>query len=478
MTTSPSRLSRLSAPGLWALALAAIGVMAPRTPVYWDSFGYLGQSVTGLVGGLALGRPHFVYTSHAVANVLRALGVSVWSLGAWLTVLWAMVSALCAPLTRATLRAAGMNDDAALWAGVAVALSPALAHTAGGVLTDGPSLAVSLMAFVVALRGATSGGPVRMALLAGALVGLAAGMREQAAAQGLVTLLAFRAVSPRDRWRCALALLAGFVVGFAPPVLWAATHQVGYRAMLDTWLRGMREERGAHPYTLTDFAAFLRWLVALGPVTLVAAIAQWTRGPRVLLRGPLLAVCAPAMVQLALLAGYQDISYSPRYLLSALPGALAIPAGVALAHVATTARRRALLALLMALPLLVGAPWLRAREAPLSRAVETVPTLLRGVPADALVVAGQTCPAVELTRRLALAEPARWGDPPRWQRICPGWAWPDDLAGRLDAALAQGQTVVLDLRPGAWLGPRQERVFAEVRAWSETRDHPRVMRWR
>ena len=28
-------------------------------------------------------------------------------------------------------------------------------------------------------------------------------------------------------------------------VLWAATHQVGYRAMLETWLRGMRQERGA-----------------------------------------------------------------------------------------------------------------------------------------------------------------------------------------------------------------------------------------
>lgn len=472
------RASRLAAPGLWALALAAIAVMAPRTPVYWDSFGYLGQSVTGLVGGLALGRPHFVYTSHAVANALRALGVSVWSLGAWLTVGWAMVSALCAPLTRATLRAAGVSDDAALWAGVAVALSPALAHTAGAVLTDGPSLAVSLLAFVVALRGASSARPVRHALLAGALVGLAAGMREQAAAQGLVTLLAFRAVSPRDRWRCALALLAGFALGFAPPVLWAATHQVGYRAMLETWLRGMRQERGAHPYTLTDFAAFLRWLVALGPVTLAAALAQWTRGPRVLLRGPLLAVCAPSLLQLALLGGYQDISYSPRYLLSALPGALAIPAGVWLAGFATTVGRRVGLAVAMALPLLLGAPWLRAREAPLSRAVEAVPALLRAVPADALVVAGQTCPAVELTRRLALAEPARWGDAPRWQRICPGWAWPADLAGRLDAALAQGQTVVLDLRPGAWLGPRQEHVFAEVRAWSATRDHPRVIRWR
>ena len=50
--------------------------------------------------------------------------------------------------------------------------------------------------------------------------------------------------------------------------------------------------------------------------------------------------------------------------------------------------------------------------------------------------------------------------------------------GDLDAALAQGLTVVLDLRPGAWLGPRQAHVFAEVRAWSETRDHPRVIRWR
>ncbi|MFO0626649.1 MAG: phospholipid carrier-dependent glycosyltransferase [Polyangiales bacterium] len=478
MTAAHARLARLAAPGLWALAFAATAVMAPRTPVYWDSFGYLGQSVTGLVGGLALGRPHFVYTSHAVANVLRALGVSVWSLGAWLTVLWAMVSALCAPLTRATLLAAGQAPRDALWAGVAVALSPALAHTAGAVLTDGPSLAVSLLAFVVALRGAATSRPARWALLAGALVGVAAGMREQAAAQGLVTLLAFRGVTPRDRWRCALALAVGFALGFAPPVLWAATHQVGYRAMLETWLRGMRQERGAHPYTLTDFAAFLRWLVALGPVTLVAAAAQWTRRPRALVTGPLLAVCAPSLLQLALLAGYQDISYSPRYLLSALPGALAIPAGLALARVATTARRQALLAAVMALPLLVAAPWLRAREAPLSRAVEGVPALLRTVPPDALVVAGQTCPAVELTRRLALAEPARWGAAPRWPRICPGWAWPDDLAARLDAALAQGQTVVLDLRPGAWLGPRQARVFAEVRAWSETRDHPRVIRWR
>lgn len=464
--------------GLWALALAATAVMAPRTPVYWDSFGYLGQSVTGLVGGLALGRPHFVYLSHGAASALRAAGVSVWSLGAWLTVLWAMVSALTAPLTRATALAAGVEPRGAALAGVLVALSPALAHTAGAVLTDGPSLAVSLMAYVVILRGASGPRPTRAALVAGALVGVAAGMREQAAAQGLVMLLAVRTLPSPARWRCAVALAAGFALGFAPPVLWAATHQVGYGAMIDTWLRGMRQERVAHPYTSQDLLAYLGWVLALGPVAAFAAAAQWLRAPGTLLRwrSPLMAVCAPSLLQLLLLAGYQDISYSPRYLLSALPGAIAIPGALALSGLVLRARG-ALVALLL-IPLALGAAVARRREAPLSRALVELPARLRTVPPDALIVAGQTCPAVELTRRLALAEPARWAAPPRWERICPGWSWPSNLSARLDGALSQGRSVVLDLRPGAWLGPRQQAVFAEVRAWSEARVHPRVIRWR
>ncbi|MEZ4392679.1 MAG: hypothetical protein R3A48_16440 [Polyangiales bacterium] len=99
-------------------------------------------------------------------------------------------------------------------------------------------------------------------------------------------------------------------------------------------------------------------------------------------------------------------------------------------------------------------------------------------PADALVVAGQTCPAVELTRRLALADPSWPGAPPRWQRVCPGWGWPADLERRLDDALASGRVVVVDDRPGAWLGPRQERVHAQVERWLAGRAHPRLVVWR
>lgn len=472
----------MSAPraGLYALALGATAVMAPRAPVYWDSFGYVGQAITGRVGGLALGRPLFVYLSHAAATLLRALGVSPWSLTAWLTAAWALVSALAAPLTWEVARACGIDRRGALFAGAVVALSPALAHTAGTVLTDVPSLAVTLAGFAVALRGASSERPARAALLSGALIGIAAGMREQAGAQGLVTLLAFR-LAPRRAWPgCALAMAAGFALGFAPPVLWAATHQQGYRMMIDTWLRGMSQERAQHPYTLRDFGAFVAWLAALGPLATPVALGAWARSPRRFAgwTSPAMAVCLPSLAQLALLGGYQDISYSPRYLLSALPGAVALPAGVALGAWAVTRARVAWALLGLALPLVIAAPLLRARESALTAVIDSLPARLAALPTDALVVTGQACPAVELVRKMSEADPARVGPPPAWQRICPGWGWPADLEARLDAALARGQTVVIDLRPGAWLGPRQQGVRAQVARWHASRTHPALVTWR
>lgn len=466
--------------GLFALALASSALLAPRAPVYWDAFGYINQSITGRVGGLALGRPLFVYASHGAVTVLRALGVSVWSVTAWLTALWALVAATAAPLTHAVARACGMDPRAALFAGAAVALSPALAHTAGTVLTDVPSLAVTLGAFVVALRGASSPSPARHALLAGALVGVAAGMREQAGAQGLVTLLAFR-LAPRRAWLpSAIAMAAGFALAFAPPVLWAATHQRGYGMMIDTWLRGMRQERGQHPYTLGDFSAYLRWLLALGPLMTPVALAAWARGPSRFARWsvPAMAVCVPSLAQLAMLGAYQDISYSPRYLLSALPGALALPAGISLAGWTTTRARAALVWAALVAPVLIAAPLLRARESALVDVVTSLRARLEAVPRDAVVVTGQACPAVELVRRMAEADPARVGPVPTWERICPGWGWPTDLEDRLDRALAQGRTVVIDLRAGAWLGPRQQGVRAQVARWHASRRHPAIVTWR
>jgi hypothetical protein len=250
--------------------------------------------------------------------------------------------------------------------------------------------------------------------------------------------------------------------------------------MIDTWLRGMRQERAQHPYTLTDFNAFLRWLLALGPLVSPIALLAWVRAPRRFggWTSPLMAVCVPSLAQLAMLGAYQDISYSPRYLLPALPGALAIPAGVALGAWATTSARRVALGVLFVAPLVVAAPLLRAREAPLTHALETLPQRLASVPPDALVVTGQVCPAVELVRRMAEADTARVGPPPAWQRICPGWGWPLDFESRLDAALARGQTVVIDLRPGAWLGPRQQAVHDQAARWAASRAHPRVVIWR
>ena len=85
---------------------------------------------------------------------------------------------------------------------------------------------------------------------------------------------------------------------------------------------------------LSRHGLYVAWLVALGPAALVAALVAWTRRARAsaVRRGVkrLFAVTVPASVQLALLGGYQDISYSPRYLLPALAGALCLPAAHAI----------------------------------------------------------------------------------------------------------------------------------------------------
>ena len=120
---------------------------------------------------------------------------------------------------------------------------------------------------------------------------------------------------------------------------------------------------------------------------------------------------------------------------------------------------------------------LRARVAPFRAAVDALPAMLRAVPSGSLIVTGQVCPAVVLTEALAAAE----GGTARYQRMCPGWGWPADPTARLDAALREGRTVVIDLRDAAWVGPRQRGVRAPVERWLRAHGDDvargRVVRW-
>ena len=180
----------------------------------------------------------------------------------------------------------------------------------------------------------------------------------------------------------------------------------------------------------------------------------------------LLAVSVPSLVHLLLLGTFHDISFSPRYLLPVLPGAVALPAAIAAADWIRRSRIRLAIALtLLLLPLVIAAPILRAREAPLDAILDELPSRLRTLPPRSVIVTGQPCSTVALAREQTRRDPALASQPHAWETVCPGWGWSEDLAARLNRARAAGHTVVLDLRSAARLGAEQRRSLMEAEAY-------------
>ncbi len=94
--------------------------------------------------------------------------------------------------------------------------------------------------------------------------------------------------------------------------------------------------------------------------------------------------------------------------------------------------------------------------------------MLDRVPRDAVVVTGQVCPALVYRRELARLAGAPPPLAPRWAQVCPGWRWPENLAGRLDGERANGRVVVLDLRAEVWPGLRGGRYLREVQSYRDS----------
>jgi len=457
---------------LWSIAVAASLAIGPRAPLYWDSLGYVEQALTGRVGGLLLGRPLFVLASHLATRFALALGASPWSLEAVLRHGWLALAALAAPLAAALADRVGLGRRAALVAGLLVALSPAGAHTRDAVLTDGPATALVLGALVVRAGGAPS--PAVNALLVGALVGLAFGLREQAALHLLTALLLPAGVTPRRRGRDAVLLGAGFALTAGALLLAAWASNPDYPASIARWVRGMAAERRELRPVGEAAARYPLWLVALSPVALAAALAWWTRP-----RDRWWPFVVPASLGLLALSRYQDIAFSPRYLLTEFVVATTLPAAAWLDR--ALPRRGAQLAwVLPSVALLpIAGVWLDARQRPLRELVAALPAQLRAVPPDAVIVTAQPCAAVRLTARIARRWPAAWSaPPPRWTTRCPGWSWPADPGALLDADLRRGATVVLDLRDAAWLDGPQRRRRASLRRFAAAHSaDPRVISW-
>jgi hypothetical protein len=167
-------------------------------------------------------------------------------------------------------------------------------------------------------------------------------------------------------------------------------------------------------------------------------------------------------------------------MLHALPGALAIPAAWAVSRIRVRGRELplAVIGAALAIPIVVTRPVLAPRQAALVAATRDVPRRVATLPPRSILITGQPCAALPMFRTLARLD--RPESPlADHETICAGWAWPRDLARRLDEPLASGRTIVADLRPGAWT-PSQAAERRELDAWLEAHSSATValVAWR
>jgi hypothetical protein len=460
---------------LYAAACVAAALVAPRGPLYWDSAGYVVQAIKGEAGGLGLGRPLFVFASHVIARSWLAAGGSAWSLEPVLRWSWAALSASSGVLTWRVARSAGLPRRAAWIAGAAVAVSPALAQVSGAVLTDGPALAASLWATLCAVRAATAPAEartraVRWAGAAGLVLGIAIGIREQAALTALVFAGLVRAAPRASRLRMGAAMAAGCAVAALLPIVILLLTQPGFPASVKLWIAGIAQDRARHVPGWRDVLIAVGWWLSLSPVLAPAALITLRHRGLELRRSRILAaIVVPAFLALLLLLAYPSLSYSPRYLLPVLPGAVALPGAIVLHRWVGSSRigYRLLFAALVA-PLVIAAPIVRSRSARLEQTLRDWPGMLLTLPPGSVVVSGLPCASVPLViEEVVVASGQRVR--PDWQPVCPGWGWPPDLSAALDAALRSGHVVALDLRAGSWVGAEQQAARAQARAYRQAR---------
>ena len=467
------RLTRAQFAALYAVATLAAWSLGPDGPLYWDSHGYVIQAITGRAGGLMLGRPAFVLASHGLARAWIALGGNLRDVEPLLRTWWMLVSATGAPALAWLALRVGAPARVAWTAGLLLALSPVAAHTSRAVLTDGPSMALALVALALGAEASARGSVARMAL-AGAALGLAGGMREPTLAHGATLLALAMVASATAVRRAAMALTAvlGCAVVFAAPVGWFLATQRGYGAVVASWVGEMGRERAGHPYGWRDLGMFVVWSLTAGPTLWVALATRVREALQEIRNAPRTAmVVGVSALQYGALAFYQDIGFSPRYLLAALPGAIVLPAAWALEGARW---RRGALAASLAFAV-AAVPALRWREGALRGALRELPLRLDGVGERAVVVSGQVCPAVVYERELRRLE-GRGSD---LVQVCPGWRWPARLDERLDALRREGRPVVIDLRGAVWLGERQRSALEEARTYARRHvGEPGVTVWR
>ena len=411
--------------GLWCLAFAASAVVGTHGLVYWDAGDYVRLAIEGGPSGLLLGRPLFLL----VSRLILATGVEPASAEPVLRWFWAIVSATAAPALAWLALRLGLHRAASLMAGAALALSPSFAHMSQHVLTVAPALALSIVALIAAASS--------RAVLAGVLLAAAITTRETAVVHAVaIALLLGR--------RSAIALsvaamtIAALIWIFPPPALMG-------------WFQAMSRSTAVQPVSWWEIVAPVIWLLAAGPVPVVVGIVILMRR----VSGPWRLVSVPAAIATVVLLLYPDGSFSPRYLLATAPIAFFPAAAVWMA-----ARPRVAIAAALLLPLAI-VPVVAAPSRAVSARGAAVMHRIASLPAGTLLVPGHYCSYARLGATILKR--------PDLELVCPGWDWPSDPARVLDAALASGRPVAIDLADDAWMPPREVANRDAVRAWAAGR---------
>lgn len=388
---------------LYVVAFLAAALVGTHGLAYWDAADYVRLSLDGGPSGLLLGRPLFLFISRALALLVEPQHAE--PLLRWF---WTAVSATAAPLMMTLASALGFERRASFVAGLLLALSPSFAHTSHQVLTDGPALAASLAALILASRG--------RAVFAGILLAVAITTRETAAVHAIAVALLLG--------RRALITLA--VTAVLTIVIVLLAHR-GLPPSLAHWGAAMEQSSRTHPLTARDVGISLLWILAAGPLAVVVGIAEMRRAPRVVW---------PALAVTLLLVFYPDGAFSPRYVLATAPIAFFLAAAPYLAT------RPRLTAVALLVPLALTKVATRRTDALAARGNDAMNTF-RAPPPRALIVPGHYCAHVRLELSIERRRDV--------ELVCPGWEWPKDLS----AKLGRGRPVMLDLRDDAWVGPRE-----------------------
>src|SRR4029453_16876655 len=174
----------------------------------------------------------------------------------------------------------------------------------------------------------------------------------------------------------AAVLMAAALVAFPPPAFKA-------------WLSAMSVSIQAHPITAWQIVAPFLWVLAAGPVPVIAGIVILLRGRDLRPPGRWITVAVPAAIATVLLLFYPDGSFSPRYMLATVPIAFFLPAAAWMGDRPRT----------MAVSPLVPLGFLFASTRPARVAAArgaAVVDRVAPLPSNALVAPGHYCPQARL----------------------------------------------------------------------------------